>query len=110
LIAAVAAVIAAAGTLPEYLSVVVWVMTFLLLILAYVFGRVTLQILVGKSIQKYLFSDRKHPESLAILYGVIVWTLLLSLPFVWTFVLLTLFAAGIGLVLTARSGDGWRTA
>ena len=110
LIAAVAAVIAAAGTLPEYLSVVIWVMTFLLLILAYVFGRVTLQILVGKSIQKYLFSDRKHPESLAILYGVIVWTLLLSLPFVWTFVLLTLFAAGIGLVLTARSGDGWRTA
>jgi Ca2+/Na+ antiporter len=110
LIAAVAAVIAAAGTLPEYLSVVVWVMTFLLLILAYVFGRVTLQILVGKSIQKYLFSDRKHPESLAVLYGVIVWTLLLSLPFVWTFVLLTLFAAGIGLVLTARSGDGWRTA
>jgi Ca2+/Na+ antiporter len=110
LIAAVAAVIAAAGTLPEYLSVVIWVMTFLLLILAYVFGRVTLQILVGKSIQKYLFSDRKHPESLAILYGVIVWTLLLSLPFVWTFVLLTLFAAGIGLVLTARSGDSWRTA
>jgi Ca2+/Na+ antiporter len=110
LIAAVAAVIAAAGTLPEYLSVVIWVMTFLLLILAYVFGRVTLQILVGKSIQKYLFSDRKHPESLAILYGVIVWTLLLSLPFVWTFVLLTLFAAGVGLVLTARSGDGWRTA
>jgi len=41
---------------------------------------------------------------------VIVWTLLLSLPFVWTFVLLTLFAAGIGLILTARSGDGWRTA
>lgn len=110
LIAAVAVVIAAASTLPEYLSAVVWVMTFLLLILAYVFGRVTLQILVGKSIQKYLFSDRKHPESLAILYGVIVWTTLLSLPFVWTFVLLTLFAVGIGLVLTAKSGDGWRTA
>jgi len=110
LIAAVFAVIAAAGTLPEYMSAVVWVMTFLLLILAYVFGRVTLQILVGKSIQKFLFPDRKHPESLAMLYGVIVWTALLSLPFVWTLVLLILFAAGIGLVLTARNGDGWRTA
>ena len=110
LIAAVFTVIAAASVLPEYLSVVVWVMTFLLLILAYVFGRVALQILVGKSIQKLLFPDGKHPESLAMLYGVIVWTALLSLPYVWTFVLLTLFAAGVGLVLTARSGDGWRTA
>ena len=110
LIAAIVAVIAAASTLPEYLSAVVWVMTFLLLVLAYVFGRVALQILVGKSIQKFLFPNRKHPESLAILYGVIVWTALLSLPYVWTFVLLTLFAAGIGLVLTARNSDGWRTA
>ena len=110
LIAAIFAVIAAASVLPESLSAVVWVMTFLLLILAYVFGRVALQILVGKSIQKFLFRDRKHPESLAMLYGVIVWTALLSLPYVWTVVLLTLFAAGIGLVLTARSGDGWRTA
>lgn len=110
LIAAVFCVIAAASLLPDHLSAIVWVMSFLLLMLAYVFGRVTLQILVGKSIQKFLFPDRKHPESLAMLYGVIVWTALLSLPYVWTFVLLTLFAAGVGLVLTARSGDGWRTA
>ena len=110
LIASIFTVIAAASLLPEYLSAIVWVMTFLLLMLAYVFGRVALQILVGKSIQKFLFPNRKHPESLAMLYGVIVWTALLSLPYVWTFVLLTLFAAGVGLVLTARNGDGWRTA
>lgn len=110
LIAAVLAVIAAASFLPEYLSAIVWVMAFLLLILAYVFGRVALQILVGKSVQKLLFPGRKHPESLAMLYGVIVWTALLSLPYVWTFVLLTLFAVGVGLVLTARGGEGWRTA
>ena len=109
LIASIFAVIAAASLLPEYLSAIVWVMTFLLLMLAYVFGRVALQILVGKSIQKFFFPNRKHPESLAMLYGVIVWTAMLSLPYVWTFVLLTLFAAGVGLVLTARSGDGWRT-
>lgn len=110
LIVAVFAVIAAASVLPESLSAVIWVMTFLLLILAYVFGRVALQILVGKSIQKFLFPERKQPESLAMLYGVIVWTLLLSLPYVWAFVLLTLFATGTGLVLTARTGDGWRSA
>lgn len=110
LVATVFAVIAAASFLPESLSAIVWVMAFLVLILAYVFGRVALQILVGKSIQKYFFPTRKHPESLAILYGVVVWTVLLSLPYVWTFVLLTLFAAGVGLVLTARGDGGWRTA
>lgn len=110
LIGSVFGIIAAASLLPDYLSAIVWVMTFLLLMLAYVFGRVTLQILAGKTIQKFLFPNRKHPESLSMLYGVIAWTALLSLPYVWTFVLLTLFAAGIGLVLTARSGDGWRTA
>lgn len=109
-IASIFTVIAAASLLPEYLSAIVWVMTFLLLMLAYVFGRVVLQVLVGKSVRKLFFPNRKHPESLAMLYGVVVWTVLLSLPYVWTFVLLTLFAAGIGLVLTARSGDGWRTA
>ena len=109
LILAVLGVIAAASVLPDYLSAIVWVMTFVLLILAYVFGRVALQILVGKTIRKYLFPNRRHPESLAMLYGVVVWTILLSLPYIWTFVLLTLFAAGIGLVLTARI-DGWKTA
>lgn len=109
LILAVLGVIAAASVLPDYLSAIVWVMAFVILILAYVFGRVSLQILVGKVIQKYLFPERKHPESLAMLYGVVVWTILLSLPYIWTFVLLTLFAVGIGLVLTARS-DGWKTA
>ena len=85
-------------------------MAFLILLLAYVFGRVTLQILIGKSIQKGLFPGRKHPESLAMLYGVVVWTVLLSLPYVWTLVLMALFSAGIGLVLTARCGEGWRSA
>lgn len=110
LILSVLGVIAAAGMLPGNLGAVVWVMTFVLLILAYCFGRVTLQILTGKFIQKHLFTNSKQPETFATLYGVVVWTLLLSLPYVWTLVLLTLFAAGIGLVLTARKGEGWRSA
>lgn len=109
LILAVVGVIAAASVLPDYLSAIVWVMTFVLLVLAYVFGRVALQILSGKAIQRYLLPNRRHSESLAVLYGVVFWTALLSLPYVWTFVLLTLFAVGVGLVLTARS-NGWKTA
>jgi hypothetical protein len=71
--------------------------------LAYVFGRVTLQLSIGKYIQKHFLSGYKQNETMAILIGVIVWTTLLSVPYVWTLALLSLFAAGVGLVITARN-------
>jgi hypothetical protein len=40
------------------------------------------------------------------LIGVAIWSVFLSIPFVWVFALSTLFAASIGLVLTAR-GNNW---
>ena len=95
-------VVATASTLlPEYLSVVVWLMVFGLLMLAYLFGRVTLQLSFGKFLQKKLLSNFKQNESIAILLGVVTWTVLLSLPYVWMLAVLTLFAAGVGLVITA---------
>lgn len=95
----------ASGYLPEYLGVVVWLMTVGLLLLAYLFGRVTLQLSLGKYIQKRFLPNFKHNETIAILIGVVVWTVLLSLPYVWTLAVLALFAAGVGLVLTARSNS-----
>jgi hypothetical protein len=83
-------------------------MTFVLLMLAYVFGRVTLQVSVGKILQKYVFSEKNRSETLAILIGGIVWTAVLSLPYIWMFGVLALFSAGIGLVLTARPQNGWQ--
>jgi hypothetical protein len=82
-------------------------MAVVLLMLAYVFGRVTLQVSIGKIVQKYFFSEKNRSETLAILIGVLVWTTLLSVPYIWTFGVLALFSAGIGLVLTARSANGW---
>ncbi len=102
-------IIAGALMLPNYLSATVWLLGVLLLILAYVFGRVSLQVSIGKLVQKHLLSESNRSETLAILIGVLIWTVLLSLPYVWLFALFAVFAVGSGLVLTGRSATKWRT-
>jgi hypothetical protein len=96
--------------LPGYINAIFGLMVFVLMSLAYVFGRVTLQVSAGKLIQKYFFSEKNRSETLAILIGVVFWTILLSLPYLWMFGVFALFWAGIGLVLTARSSNGWSKA
>ncbi len=101
-------VMACLNFLPNYLNAIVVFMVFLLLILAYVFGRVTLQLIIGKQLQKQFLPESKQSETLAILIGVIVWTIFLSVPYLWVFALLALISTSIGLVLTARSNGGWQ--
>jgi hypothetical protein len=96
-------IIVSLSFLPNYLSAIFGLMAFVLLMLAYVFGRVAMQVSVGKILQKQFVGERSRSETLAIFIGVFVWTLLLSIPYVWTFALIALFAAGIGLVLTGRA-------
>jgi len=98
----------ASTTLPEYLSVIVWLMVVGLLMLAYLFGRVTLQLSIGKYLQKYLFPRHRSNETVAILIGVVVWTVLLSFPYIWILAVLAVFAAGVGLVITARNTTSLR--
>lgn len=95
--------------LPNYVNAVLVGMALLVLTLAYVFGRVAFHVTFGKLIQKHLLSDRNRSEALSMLLGVLAWTVLLSIPYIWTFALLALFSAGIGLVLTARSNTVWKT-
>lgn len=96
--------------LPNYINAIIVLMVFLLLILAYVFGRVALQLIIGKQLQKQFLSPHKQSETLAILIGVVVWTIFLSVPYLWIFALLALISASVGLVLTARSNDVWEKA
>ena len=107
-LAATIIVIGSLSFLPNYLSAIFGLMAFVLLMLAYVFGRVALQVSVGKMLQKQFIGEKNQSETLAIFIGVLIWTLLLSIPYVWTFALLALFAAGIGLVLTGRSTNSWQ--
>ena len=108
-LAATVCLIGGFSILPTYLSAVFGMMVFVMFLLAYIFGRVALNVSVGKLIQKHLLSEKNQSETLAIFIGVVVWTGLLSIPYLWTFALLALFSAGIGLVLTARTPNGWKT-
>lgn len=102
-------IIGGAIVLPNYLSATLGLMGALMLLLGYVFGRVALQVSVGKLFQKYLLSENNRSETLAILIGVLVWTLLLSIPYVWLFALFAVFTMGIGLILTGRTAPKWTT-
>jgi hypothetical protein len=93
--------------LPDYAGAIVGLMAFVLLMLAYIFGRVALQVSVGKALQKRFLPQGKHSESIAILIGVLFWTLLLSIPYIWTAAVFFLFSAGVGLVLTVRRRGSW---
>lgn len=100
---------AAITALPNSINAVLVGMALLTLTLAYVFGRVALHVTFGKLIQKHMLSDQNRSEALSILLGVLAWTVVLSIPYLWIFALLALLSAGIGLVLTARPAAVWNT-
>jgi hypothetical protein len=101
--------IGCALVLPNYLSATLAIMGILLLLLSYVFGRVSLQVSFGKLFQKRFLSETNRSETLATLIGVLAWTLVLSLPYVWLIALFVIFTVGIGLILTGRSVPKWQT-
>ncbi len=100
-----AVIIAGTVALPNYLSATLGVMGAVLVLLGFVFGRVVLQVSVGKLIQKHFLAGNNRSETLAILIGVLSWTLLLSLPYIWVIALFVVFAAGLGLVVTGRTSS-----
>lgn len=102
--------IGGAMLLPNYLSATLALMGILLLLLSYVFGRVSLQVAAGKLFQKHILSEGNRSETLATLIGVLIWTLLLSLPYVWLIALFVVFTVGIGLILTGRAVPKWQAA
>ncbi|HXG83844.1 MAG TPA: polymer-forming cytoskeletal protein [Pyrinomonadaceae bacterium] len=100
-------VMASLSFLPNYLSAIVSLMLFVFLSLSYVFGRIALQVSVGKQLQKRFLPENRQSETVAILIGVVFWTIFLSVPYIWMLALIILFSASIGLVLTARSANNW---
>ena len=95
------------GFLPNYLGAIVGLMALVVLLLAYVFGRVALQASTGKWLQKMFLSEKKQSETIALFIGAFFWSVILSLPFIWAFAWVALLIASLGLVLTARSTNGW---
>ena len=94
--------------LPQPISVLVFIMGTILLVLAWLFGRVVLAAATGKWLQRKYIPIGKHSESVALLLGTAFWVLLTSLPYVWPFVVAAMIVLSMGLALTARYRAGWR--
>ena len=94
--------------LPTYVSTIVGLAAFIMLVLAYVFGRVALQVSLGKWLQKKFVRDYRQSESVALLLGSFGVAVLLSLPYIWILSVFALWILSLGTVLTARSANSWQ--
>jgi hypothetical protein len=102
------AVVAGMSVLPEHISPIVGLMAFVMIMLAYGYGRVVVHVYIGKLLQERFSNSGRGSETLAILFGVLACTIMLCLPYIWTLALFALFSIGTGLVLTARSSPTWK--
>jgi len=80
----------------------------LLLLVAYLFGRVAIHAATGRWLQRLLLSEKNRSESVALLLGVAFWTVILTLPYVWLLAVSALIITSLGLALTARYRIGWK--
>lgn len=103
-------VIAGLSVLPTMIAALVGLAALILLLLAYLFGRVAIQAATGQWLQRKIFKEKYRSESIALLTGTIFWAALLSLPYVWPFIGAGLLVASLGLALTARYRLGWKRA
>lgn len=105
-VAIVMLIIAAALVLPEYLGLTVFIIGIAVSLLAYVLGRISVHLVLGKFLLKNLRPGGESSETLAMLVGVAALTILLSLPYVWPLVLFTVLFAGLGLMVPSPSVNG----
>lgn len=101
-------VVACMHLLPTPLGVIIGIMALLLLLLTYTFGRVVIHAATGRWLQKRFLPEGKRSESIALLMGAGFWSLLLSLPYIWPFVVGGLLVTSLGLTLTARYRTDWK--
>ncbi|MBV8859719.1 MAG: hypothetical protein JOZ02_22490 [Acidobacteria bacterium] len=88
--------------LPPALAALVGVTALLLVLLSYLFGRVVINAATGRWLQRVLLPEDRRSESVALLLGAASWAAVLSLPYVWPFVVFALVVLSLGLSLTAR--------
>lgn len=100
----------AVNLLPALVGTLLGVMSVLLLVMAYLFGRVIIHAATGRWLERRLLPEAKRSETIALLVGAAFWTLMLSLPYVWPAVVAGLLITSLGLALTARYRIGWRPA
>jgi hypothetical protein len=95
--------------LPPALGAFVGALALLLLVVAYLFGRVAIHAATGRWLQRVLLREQNRSESVALLLGSVFWALVLSLPYVWAFAVAALVVVSLGLALTARYRINWKS-
>jgi hypothetical protein len=98
------------GFAADYIVLLVGLMLLFLVFLSYVYGRVTIQAVIGKWLLKRISSKNKQSEALTHLVGSFCCTAILSLPYIWTFAIFVMLVISVGLVLTGIFGGGWKKA
>lgn len=101
-------VMASLHVLPAPVGVVIGIMALLLLLMAYIFGRVVIHAATGKWLQRRFLGEGKRSESVTLLIGTAFWTLLLSVPYIWLAIVALLIVMSLGLTLTARYHMPWK--
>jgi hypothetical protein len=95
--------------LPPVLGLFVGALSILLLLVAYLFGRVAIHAATGRWLQRRLLREEQRSESIALLLGATFWAVVLSLPYVWAFAVAALVVISLGLALTVRYRIGWKS-
>jgi hypothetical protein len=95
--------------LPPVLGLFVGALSILLLLVAYLFGRVAIHAATGRHLQRLLLREEQRSESIALLLGAAFWAGVLSLPYVWAFAVAALVVTSLGLALTVRYRIGWKS-
>jgi len=94
--------------LPAVVGAFVGLSMMLLMCVATLFGRVTIHAATGRWIERRFLPEGNRSESLALLLGACVWTVLTSVPYIWPFVVAGLLITSLGLTLTAQRQRDWK--
>lgn len=95
--------------LPPVLGLFVGALSILLLFVAYLFGRVAIHAATGRWLQRLLLREEQRSESIALLLGAAFWAVVLSLPYLWALAVAGLVVTSLGLALTVRYRNGWKS-
>lgn len=101
---------AALHYLPSMLGGLFFVTGLLLLVVSYLFGRVVVNAVTGRWLQRILLPEARRSETVALLLGAAFWSVVLALPLIWPLAVAGLVTVSLGLALTARYRLGWKRA
>lgn len=98
-------IMAAISIFPAYVSAIIVLVILLVLVVSYMFGRVTLQLVIGKWLQKKILPEQYRSETSASLIGILIVTSLLSIPYLWAFMVMVIWCFSMGIFILSKNSS-----